>query len=1040
MKLSEVSIKRPVLATMMSLLLILFGLVGVFRLPVRELPDIDPPIVNVQTIYPGASAQVIETQVTEPLEDTLTSVEGIKKLTSENREQLSSITIEFDLSEDVDVAAQDVRDRIARARGRLPDDIEEPIVSKQDADANPSLWIALFSEKFSTLELTTIAENLFKDRLQTVSGVSSVILGGSKRFAIRIYLDAQKMAARGITVLDIDRALKEQSVELPSGRVEGFQRELSIETRGQLKTTAEFNNLVIRSTGDDFVRLGDVGRAEIGVEDERSVARYNGKPAVGIGVIKQSKANIIDVAQGIKEELQRIKPIIPEGINYNIPYDESIYIEKSIKEVWITLAVAFFLVVFVIYIFLHNFRATLIPSVTIPISIIATFGVLYMFGYSINIVTMLAFVLAIGLVVDDAIVVLENIHRHIENGMAPMNAAFLGMKEIGFAVIATTVALVAVFLPMAFQTSDTGRLFIEFAVAISFSVIISTFVALSLAPMMCARLLKPHADNEKQSILMKFEVWLNRRRKGYQRMLGWTLRHNSVVLVICVMVVAATFYFYSNLESDFLPEEDKGRLFCIAISPQGSTSEYTNRMVRKMEKIIESTPEVQGFFTAVALARGGPGQASQGLSFIRLKEEKRRHVRDIVGGPKGLGAQFFSTIEGALVIPIIPKAIGRGFSQPFQLVLQYQDLRELNQIADEFSNKLRQAGYLMNVRSTFELSKPELQIQIKRNRASVLGVSVEDISRTLQILFGGLDLSKINLSGKEYDVIAQLERKSRLVPSDLEKVYIRNAEGRLIQLNNLIDYETGGGPSAINHFNRLRSATIEATPLNMPLGTVIKKTEILLKEMIKENNIQGLRYEWDGEAADLQEAGNETLFILLLASLIIYMVLAAQFESLKDPFVIMFSLPLAVFGALGSLWILAYVDKLAMVGNIKFLPRIPAMGINLFSQIGIIMLIGIVTKNGILLVDFANQQMAKGSDAVRAMMAAGKMRFRPILMTAFSTIAGILPIAIGFGAGAESRRPLGVAAVGGIAVGTFLTLFVIPIVYVLLNKRKRKNK
>ncbi|MBZ0165821.1 MAG: efflux transporter outer membrane subunit [Candidatus Omnitrophica bacterium] len=1038
MKLSDISIERPVLASMMSLLLILFGLVGLTRLPVRELPDIDPPIVNVQTVYPGASAAVIETQITEPLEDALSSVEGIKKLTSESREQVSSVTIEFDLSEDVDIAAQDVRDRVARVRGRLPSDIDEPIVSKQDADANPSIWVALYSERFSTLELTTIGENLFKDRLQTVPGVSSVILGGSKRFAIRIRLDSSKMAAHRVTVLDVQRALNEQSVELPSGRVESLQRELSIETKGQLKTPEEYNALVILRQGDELVRLSDIGFAEIGVEDERSVARYNREPAVGLGIIKQSKANIIDVAHGIKEELERIIPLLPEGINYNIAYDESIYVEKSIKEVWITLGLAFFLVVLVIFIFLHNFRATLIPAVTIPVSIIATFGVLHGFGYSINVITMLAFVLAIGLVVDDAIVVLENIHRHIEKGLAPHEAAYKGMKEIGFAVIATTVALVAVFLPMAFQTSDTGRLFIEFAVAISFSVIISTFVALTLAPMMCARFLKPHHENKKRGLLILFEEWVYRRRNGYIKMLRVVLRYTLVMILVCAAVVAGAVYFYQNLDSEFLPDEDKGRLFIIAIAPEGSTSEYTNRMVRKMEEIISARDDVQGFFSAVALSRGGPGQASQGLSFIRLKEQRESHVRDIVNGPGGLRGEFFMNVEGALVIPIIPKAIGRGFSQPFQLVLQHQDLNELNRIANEFSQTLRQEGYLINVRSSFELNKPELRVRINRDRAAVLGVSVKDISQVLQILFGGLDLAKVNLGGKEYDVIVQLERSSRLTPSALEDIYVRNAEGSLIQLIGLVDYETGGGPSAINHFNRLRSATIEGTPQNIPMGRAIERTEVLLKNLDE----KGLRYDWNGEAADLQEAGSETLFVILMAILIIYMVLAAQFESLKDPLVILFTLPLSIFGALGSLWLLAWLDGMivAAAGTDSFLsswPRIPAMGINLFSQIGMIMLIGIVTKNGILLVDFANQEMKKGKSAVRAMIGAGKMRFRPILMTAFSTIAGILPIAIGFGAGAESRRPLGVAAVGGIALGTFLTLFVIPAVYVLFNPRKK---
>lgn len=1036
MKLSEICIKRPVLTIMMNLALVLFGLIGLSRLPVRELPDIDPPIVNVQTVYPGASASVVETQLTEPIEGTLTSIEGIKKLTSESREQVSSITIEFDLSRSVDVAAQDVRDRVARVRGRLPDDIDEPIVSKQDADAQPSLWIALYSDRYSTLELTKLAEDTFKDRLQTVPGVSSVILGGSKRFAIRIWLDSEKMAARNITVLDVEEALQSQNVELPSGRVESWERELAIETQGELKTPEEYNNLVIKQDGSNFVRLRDIGYANVGVEDERSVARFNSKPAVGIGVIKQSKANTIEVARGIKEELARMKDLIPAGVVTSIPYDESVYVEKSIHEVWLTLFIAFGLVILTIYVFLHTFRATLIPSVTIPVSIIGTFAVLYAFGFSINIVTMLAFVLAIGLVVDDAIVVLENIHRHIEEGMKPFDAAISSMKEIGFAVIATSVALVAVFLPMAFQTSITGRLFIEFAVAVSFGVIISTFVALTLAPMLSARVLKSHM-NEKLGILGFFERWITGLSKSYENTLLKALRHPVLIIFISVCALAGALFFYTKLESEFLPEEDKGRLFCFILAPEGSTSEYTDKMVRKMEKIVAETPEVDGYFSAVALARGGPGQSAQGLSFIRLKEERKRHVRDIVGGPDGLRGKFFGTIEGALVIPIIPKAIGRGFSQDFQLVLQNQNLEELNSYANELSNKLRGEGFLVNVRSTFEMNKPQLRVSINRNRAAVLGISVEDISKTLQILFGGSDLTKINLAGKEYDVIVQLERASRLSPQDLDKLYIRNIQGDLIQLSNVVTYETGGGPSSINHFNRFRSATIEATPVDIPLGTAVNRVKSILKEDLP----SGFRYEWNGEAADLVEASNQIGFVIILAIIIIYMVLASQFESLVHPLTILMTLPLAAFGAFGALYAVASFDQFAAAtpALAKFVPRIPAMGINLFSQIGLILLIGIVTKNGILLVDFANQQMAKGKDAATAMIEAGKIRFRPILMTAMSTVAGIMPIAIGFGAGAESRRPLGVVAVGGLLTSTLLTLFVIPVVYVLLSKLGKKN-
>ncbi len=1035
MFLSEISIKRPVLATMMSLGLVLFGIIGISRLPVRELPDVDPPIVTVTTIYTGASAGVIETQITEPLEDILNSVEGIKKMTSESREQVSTITIEFDLSRSVDLAAQDVRDRVSRVRGTLPDNIDEPIVAKQEADAQPSLWIALYSEQYSTLELSTLAENLLKDRLQTVPGVSSVIFGGQKRFAIRLWLDSEKMAARGVTVQDVDKALKSQNVELPSGRVESWQRELSIETLGEMKTPEEYNDLVIRQDGSTFIRLRDIGYAKVGVEDERSIARFNSKPCVGIGVIKQSKANTIDVARGIKAELERTKPLLPAGVNASIPYDESIYIEKSIVEVWETLGIAFFLVVLTIFIFLHNARSTFIPSITIPVSIISTFGILYLLGFSINIVTMLAFVLAIGLVVDDAIIVLENIYRHVEEGMEPKQAAFIGMNEIGFAVMATTIALVAVFLPMAFQTSITGRLFIEFAVAISCSVLISAFVALTLAPMISARVLRREENHTKKGLVGMFERTLTGVSNRYEKSLKWALKFPLAIIVISIVVLLLSLFFFSKLTREFLPDEDKGRLFCFVISPEGSTSEYTDRMVKKAEKIIQSFPEVEGYFSAVALARGAPGKTSQGLSFIRLKDGHRRHVRDIVGGPTGLGAQFFMTIEGAIVVPIIPKSIGGGFSQPFQLVLQSQDLEGLNKYAEELSGKLRGSGYLANVRSTFELNKPELRVFIDRNRAGALGVSVEDISRTLQILFGGLDLSKLNIDGKEYDVIVQLERESRLTPSDLDKLYIRSNDGKLVQLSNVVTYETGGGPSAINHYNRFRSATIEGTPVNVPLGTAVDR----VKELLKTDLPAGFRYEWTGDAENLEDSGKETVFVLILSMIVIYMVLAAQFESLVHPLTVMLTVPLAAFGAFGALWALSLIDQMALVvphGHwySGFFPRIPAMGMNLYSQIGLILLIGLVTKNGILLVDFANQQVAKGKTPTEAMLASGMIRLRPILMTATATIAGILPIAIGFGAGAESRRPLGVAAVGGMLTSTFLTLFVIPVAYVLLSR------
>jgi hydrophobe/amphiphile efflux-1 (HAE1) family protein/NodT family efflux transporter outer membrane factor (OMF) lipoprotein len=947
------------------------------------------------------------------------------------------------LSRPIEVAAQDVRDRVSRVRGLLPDNIDEPIVAKQDADAQPILWIALYSDRFSTLELTSLAENVFKDHLQTINGVSSVIFGGQKRFAIRLWLDSQKMAARQVTVLDVQKALKEQNVELPSGLVESWSRALSIETRGELKTPDEYNNLVIKRDGSTFVRLSDIGRAAIGVEDERSIARFNSRPAVGIGIVKQSKANTIDVAKKVKAALAHIKESLPEDILTTIPYDESIFVEKSIHEVWETLGIAFILVVLTIFIFLHNFRSTLVPTVSIPVSIIATFGMLYVMGYSINTVTMLAFVLAIGLVVDDSIIVLENIYRHVEEGMKPLDAAYKGMSEIGFAVIATTIALVAVFFPMAFQTSVTGRLFVEFAFALCFSVIISAFVALTLAPMASSKFLKPVDPNEKLGILGVFERWLKKTTSDYERSLGWTLRHPWIIIPICAGAIGLSVFFFTQLDQEFLPTEDKGRLLCIAIAPEGSTSEYTDRMVKKMEELIAATPEVEGYFSAVALSRGSPGKASQGLAFLRLKENRTKHIRDIVGGATGLAAQFFGKVEGAFVIPIIPQAIGRGFAQPFQLVLQGQDLDELNKYTAELTNKLRATGLLMNIRSNFEINKPELRVHINRDRAAALGITVEDISKTLQILFGGLNLSKVNIAGKQYDVIVQLERQSRLSPSDLDRLYIPNVQGKLVQLSNVVNYDAGAGPSAINHYNRYRSATLEGTPVGVPLGTIIPR----VKEILKEGMPEGISYDWAGETRDLIESSAQIYFVMLLAALVIYMVLAAQFESMVHPLTIMLTLPLAAFGAFGGLWALSWVDKFSVIASFipgqhwysHVLPRIPSMGINLYSQIGMILLFGLVTKNGILLVDFANQQMAKGKSATEAMQAAGVIRLRPILMTACATIAGILPIAIGFGAGAESRRPLGVAAVGGMLTSTFLTLFVIPVVYVLFSKFKKSK-
>lgn len=1011
---------------MMNLVVVLFGLIGLSRLPVRELPDIDPPIISVSTIYPGANAQVVETEVTERLEEAINNIEGIKTLRSESREGVSNITIEFDLSRDIDIAAQDVRDRVSRIRGRLPEDIREPIIAKQDSDAQPIIWITLNSDRYSPVNLTTLAERQIKPRFQGIAGVSSIMIGGEKRFAMRLWLDSEKMAARHVTVLDVQRALREQNIELPSGRVENLDREMTIQTRGELKTAHEFDDLVVRTEGTTLIRLRDVGRAEEGVEDYRTLARSRGKPCVFLGVVKQAKANTVAVAKAVRAEIDSVKTTLPEGCDIWVGYDSSIYVEKAISEVWETLGIAFLLVVLIIFVFLRNLRSTIIPSVAIPVSIVGTFAVLYAFGYSVNILTMLAFVLSIGIVVDDAIVVLEAIYRHIEEGMPPMQAAYKAMEEISFAVIAITISLVAVFAPLAFQKSTTGRLFIEFAVAVAGSVIISAFVALTLSPAMAARVLRPLEGVKHGRLFNFFERAFDWFADTYGRSLRWSLRHRGLVALAGFGSLALMIVSYRALEQDFLPQEDKGRMFCMVITPNGSTSEFTDRQLVKAERVVGAIPEVSSYGAIVAPGFQGPGQASLGIVFVTFvdKSERKRSVQEIVYGPGGVQQRFFGEVEGGLAIVNLPKAIEISFrDSPFELILQNQDLNALNKVGQDIANKIRGMNSLRNVRLSFEVDKPEIRVAIDRSRAASLGVSIQDISRTLQILFGGLDLSRIKVEGKEYDVIAQLERQSRLKPQDLDKIFVRNLKGDLIQLSSLVTRTQGAAANAINHYGRLRSASITASPGTVPIGTVVREVESMLKGELP----PGFLYAWGGDAKNLRDASSEVWWMIGLAMIIVYMTLAAQFESLIHPLTVMLALPLAWVGAFGLLWVMD------MGGKLGLYPPIPAMNINLFSQIGLVLLVGLVTKNSILLVEYANQQRVKGRDAHEAMIQAGIVRLRPILMTAFSTIAGIIPIAIGFGAGAESRRPMGVAVVGGMLTSTFLTLLIIPVVYTVFS-------
>lgn len=1044
MSLPEFCIRRPIFAVMLNLLIVLFGVVGYLRLPVRELPDVDPPIVTVTTIYFGANSEVMETEVTERLEQEINTIPGIKTLTSISRDEVSIVTVRFNLDVPIDVAAQDVRDRIARARGRMPQDIEEPIVAKQDANAQEVMWVALYSEDYTTLELTDLAEREFKDRLQTVPGVGGINLGGEKRQAIRIRLDASRMAAAGVTAADIRRVLAVDSVELPAGSLENLDREMTVRALGKISRPEEFEQLVIRYLDGAPVRLREVATVEFGVEDENSVARFNGNPSVGLGVVKQSEANAVEVADRVLAEIEQIKPRLPQSVKVEIAYDSSTYVKKAIREVQETVFIAFALVLLVMLLFLRNFYSTIIPMLAVPVSLVGVFALLSILGYSVNLLTLLALVLAVGVVVDDAIVVLENIYRHVEEGMSPLEAAVKGVKEITAAVIAITITLVVVFVPIAFQASSTGILFREFAFATAGAVAISAFVALTLTPTMCARILRPPGKHG------KLYNWLERGFKAveerYNRTLAWAVRRKAVVVLLALATLGITGFWAKALPREFLPDDDKGYVFAIIFAPEGSTTEYTDGIVRQAEDIFRSYPEVSGAFSAVALARGAPGESDFGIVFAKLKPGERRTAIELAR-PGAMGSMFtrlINEIKGAQAVAILPKAA--NFGEQYQLVLQGPDLARLEVVAKQVRNELIQAGFVAQPRLNLNFEQPQLSLRFDRDLAASQGVSVRDMSEALQILWGGVDLARYNRAGKEYKVIAQLQRDDRLAPPSMEDIYVRNGAGNLVKLSSFIQPVQSGSANAINRFARQRAVTIASQVQGVSLGEAVTRTEAILARVLPPD----VSFRWTGEADEIQEGGAESLRTFVLAVLIIYMVLAAQFESLRHPFTIMLALPLALFGAFGGIWLLSMVNQFALI---KFyapldqlpkplawltthLPEIPAMTLNVYSLIGLVLLLGLVTKNSILLVEFANQRMARGANAVDAMLDAGRTRLRPILMTAVATIVGILPVALGLGEATISRRALGVAVVGGMTTSTFLTLFVVPVVYILLSGRQ----
>ena len=1011
--LSNVSINRPVLAIVMSLVILLFGGIGIFLLGIREYPSVDPPVINVSTTYVGANADVIEAQITEPLEEQINGIQGIKSLTSTSADGRSNITVEFEVGADLEAAANDVRDKVSGAQRNLPPDAEPPVVSKADADSQPIVALNVKSNNRSLLELSDIADNIFKERLQTIPGVSRVQIWGEKEYAIRLRMDPLKMASYGITPLDVLQKVQSENLELPSGRIEGQNIELSVRTKSRLTSPQEFNELIIKEDQNNIVRFQDIGNAELSALNEKTVLKRDLVPMVAVVLVPLPGSNNIEIVDEFYKRLNQIEKDLPSDVGIEIAFDSTEYIRKSIAEVQETIITAFILVVAIIFLFLRDWRTTFIPVLTIPISLIGVFFIMYLLDFSINVLTLLGIVLSIGLVVDDAIVVLENIYARIEKGEKPLEAARQGSEEIFFAVIATTVALAAVFLPVIFLTGTTGRLFREFGIVVAGSVIISSFVALTMTPMLSSKLLK---RREKQSAFYNltepFFIWLN---KIYESALAKFMRAKWIAFVLVLAMGAGIYGLFVNLQTELVPIEDRGELRINLTGPEGATFGYMDRIVDDLAKDLMNEIPQEERLGVTSVTSPGFGTANTNSAFIRLylsDAENRTRPQQAIFNQVNNKLRSVTAVRGFAQQPV---SIGdRRGGLPVQYVLQAPTIEKLKEAIPPFMEKVGQSKAFIFSDINLKFTKPELEIEIDREKARNIGVSVQEIARTLQLSYSGQRFAYFIMNGKQYQVVGEMRLQDRNEPINLRMLYVRGDNGQLVQLDNLVKVKENSTPPQLYRFNRFVSATVSANLAEgYTIGDGLDEMDRIASEVLDDT------YSTDvsGPSKEFRESSNSLIFAFIFALVLIYLVLAAQFESFTDPLTIMFTVPLALFGALGTLWMFGFT-------------------LNIFSQIGIIMLIGLVTKNGILIVEFANQRKAQGMDVEEAIFGAAVARFRPILMTSLSTILGILPIALALGAGAESRVPMGAAVIGGLTFATVLTLFIIPSIYTYLTSKQ----